>query len=171
MSINSTICKFKWALIFIPMVLIVLPQSEVFAQENGAGSSASNFSSTVKMGGVSPAVGGAYQLTNHSSLRALGFFTIDTSPGSGSEYLIDVSYLRNTDWSAAEDLDFYWGLNVNHQFNTSLFAPGMLTGVLYKLSNQFSIYGEVGLNAFIETETSNTTWSLFNSGIGVKVKL
>lgn len=140
-----------------------------FAQTTTDKQSSSNLSASIKVAGISPAVGISYQLSANSKFRGLGFFTINTSSSTADQYLLDFSYIRNFENSKA--FDPYWGLNVNLQFNDLVVGPGLLLGSSYNLSENFRVFGEAGLNVYFLDNSDTAIINLFNSGVGISVSL
>lgn len=142
-----------------------------FAQDNST-EKLSVVSPVIKMSGISPAVGASFQLGGPNSLRALGFLNVSSSGYTFQDsYHLYLSYLRKTDWITVENIGTYFGLSMAVQFEDPVIGPGLLMGTSYNLNDHFSIFGEVGLNAFIFDDGDNAEVGMLNSGLGLKLSL
>lgn len=63
------------------------------------------------------------------------------------------------------------GLNVHLQFNDLVVGPGLLLGSSYNLNENFSVFGEAGLNVYFVDNSDTALIDLFNSGVGISASL
>ncbi|MDZ7658934.1 hypothetical protein [Fodinibius sp.] len=75
----------------------------------------------------------------------------------------------DNDWIANESFNAYWGIDLNMLLEDPKIGPGALIGTNYWLSPRFAIFGEVGVNLFVESDGGNPTLGLHNSGVGLKI--
>jgi hypothetical protein len=127
----------------------------------------------LKVSGLTPAAGVSFKVGDKSKLRALGFITVYSSNrlGHRNDFFLDLSYLRYNNWIENESFKSYWGVDLNMLFQDPVIAPGVLVGTSYNLTEQFAIFGEVGLNVYIQGEGADTLVGLYNTGVGIKVAL
>lgn len=127
----------------------------------------------LKVSGLTPAAGVSFKVGDRSKLRALGFITLYSSHrlGHDNDFFLDISYLRYTNWIENESFNSYWGADLNMLFQDPVIAPGVLIGSEYQVTEQFALFGEVGLNVFIHGEGADTVVGLYNTGVGIKVAL
>lgn len=158
--------------IIAAMLAVLLGTTNVFAQTevDADQQTESEVSAVIKVSGISPAVGAEVAFDEQNRLRALGFFSINSS-AARDNYHLDLSYLRTTDWLNADGLKAYGGINMHLQFEDPVIGPGVLVGALYNLSDQVAVFGEAGLNVFISDDGNNAIFGMLNSGIGLKVQL
>lgn len=128
----------------------------------------------LKVNGLNPALGVTFPVSETTKFRALGFFSINLNPdtfGSNHSYYLDLSYLTFNNWMASESVETYWGIDLMVVFEDPVIAPGALAGISYNLSEDFAVFGEAGLNLFINLNYDAVYLAMFNSGIGIKVAL
>lgn len=127
----------------------------------------------LKVSGITPAAGVSFKVSERSQFRALGFVTLyePTSFGYNNDFFLDVSYFWYTDWIEDESFKSYWGIDLNMLFQDPVIAPGVLIGSTYDLNDKFSLFGEIGLNVFIESNGADSVLGLYNTGVGIKVAL
>lgn len=127
----------------------------------------------IRMSSISPSVGAQWALGGGNSLRLLGFFSTDFVSSPANEHLVvDMSYLRDTGWLDSEATTAYWGANLHLHFqNLSIIAPGGVIGFSHLLNDRFSVFGEAGLNLFLDEEFNTGILGMHNSAIGIRVRL
>lgn len=153
-------------LVFMLSVTNALAQDEADINQQ----SESEVSAVVRVGGISPAVGAEFAFDEQNKLRTLGFFSVNSFAGNDA-YLLDLSYLRTTDWLEAEAPTVYWGINMSIQFDNPIIGPGALVGASYELGSGVVVFGEAALNIFTYNDGDDITVGMLNSGIGLQVRL
>lgn len=148
------------------LVLGMITSSAIAQSTSGQGA----VEAVVKVSGISPAVGVTWHTGEQSELRLLGFFSTNFEPsGINNNYTLDLSYIRKN--SKDEPMSTYWGLNFTALLKAPHWAPGVLFGASYRVSESFSLFGEIGLNLFMESESGDAFLSLHNSGVGIALAL
>ncbi|WP_445665449.1 hypothetical protein [Fodinibius sp. AD559] len=161
--------KKYFAVLFVPFLFFA---TNTIAQDNAQKASSSKFDAVVKISGIAPTVGASYSSGSYGRLRATGFVLVNSLGNSILDnYLLDLSYLKNTERMSSESITTYWGINLHIQFEDPVIGPGLVLGSIYMMDEHFAIFGELGFNAFIFDDGNNTEVGMLNSGIGIKIGL